>query len=701
MNLRQNPHMKRYLLAGLASFVLYIFLHFANVDTNLNYQILNSHLNVSVNGIEAASIGVSETSFSEIVWDLTPNHVLPSPFKPEIISVSANGTELCNRACGKSVNFSVPVSNLNIVLRNGFYAHFTIQTNGTSVFMSNFRPFRDRDIEIYRSNIENDSDYSSHWRSFHFSLIDNVLWFLQIFSGSLPFFSICLFVIAFIPAAVVPKNNQKISFPLISTLAIIFCSIFFYLAFVNTTYVERVPHSPDSVAYVWASKYLAAGKLFTAPLLPAFNYLGDPPGTKHSTILWPIGHPLILAIGTFFHATWVIPPIIGTLLLICILIIMLKFSRPIVAIATMLILFLSPFFQMHAVTFMSHNTAALFVAIIILFFVSLFYENENITLSVIAGISLGFLAQTRLYTAVAVTFSLLILSMFKVKTLRQNHQIKPFLLYVISSVVTTAAFLLVNKISYGSYFDTPYRLLNQTKTIFGGSPYNLLHGLDDAISYFMVLRLVILPSLPTVFMVLMCLAALNRRMRLINVFCAVSIFLIFLIDLTFDDVWGLFYGPRFWYEMVPFIFVLIGSSMDFIYQQFSWRRLNLTIITAIFLVIAYRSVAGWSMGLFPLWKNMFFTTPNNIQELKHFNFTDARLITKAESLKLNNALIFVKSCGGNWWCYGGVFHQNTINFDGNIVWAMDLGDKNIDLIKSYPGRKTYYADYNENSIVPF
>ena len=86
--------------------------------------------------------------------------------------------------------------------------------------------------------------------------------------------------------------------------------------------------------------------------------------------------------------------------------------------------------------------------------------------------------------------------------------------------------------------------------------------------------------------------------------------------------------------------------------------------------------------------------------MKFFNDVDNRLIENTKRNNIKNALIFVK-LDNSWQPYGTVLHENTPDYNGNIVWAQDLKEKNIDLIRKYPGRKVFIADYYKNEIVPY
>lgn len=258
--------------------------------------------------------------------------------------------------------------------------------------------------------------------------------------------------------------------------------------------------------------------------------------------------------------------------------------------------------------------------------------------------------------------------------------------------------LMANKTIYGDIIKTPYNLLSVSKTIWGGSGYGLDHGLTDGLSNLLYLRIMYFPATPLLFSLILITSLLSSS-RGILLFSWIGIILTVFLTATYDDVFGLFYGPRFWYEILPFLMVLTGISLNWFINMFG-KKSGYLFTFILLIYVAHRSIVGWTIGEKPILSNLIYFTPNTIKELRGINYIDARLIKKAKTMQLQNALIFVKE-GSGWWCYGSVLSQNTVNFDGNIVWAQDLGDeKNQLLIQNYPERSFYFADYDLNNITP-
>jgi hypothetical protein len=88
---------------------------------------------------------------------------------------------------------------------------------------------------------------------------------------------------------------------------------------------------------------------------------------------------------------------------------------------------------------------------------------------------------------------------------------------------------------------------------------------------------------------------------------------------------------------------------------------------------------------------------------------DNRLVELADEMDLRNALVLLQPCGESvihapraiLGCYGTVFVENSVDFNGNVVWARYAPELNGRVIEAYPGRDVYVATWDPVSIVPF
>ncbi len=132
---------------------------------------------------------------------------------------------------------------------------------------------------------------------------------------------------------------------------------------------------------------------------------------------------------------------------------------------------------------------------------------------------------------------------------------------------------------------------------------------------------------------------------------------------------GLMYGPRYWYEAVPFLMLLAARGLTLLQDRVAhWAHLigrragfggspvatSGVLTYGLLLVLLGISVHGWMLG------KHFDTPPNDyaprtISELKGFNGANDRLLRQIDDMDLHNALILVKSCptgSATVWCSG-------------------------------------------------
>lgn len=648
------------------------------------------------------------------------NLPLPNPFVSQLKSVKffnqkgevARGIDQ-NIKLPRQINFSLSnleVYSVEIKLDKCLFAEIKFNQTDNHYYRLIYEPFRERIFEV--GYVENGiyQRKNGDWRRLSLSIFTSIKYLLYVILLPFPYFLAAMTAFAFLGELKRININSKTNFslnflkswskvlPVIykPAVVLIFVSIFSYLVWVNITYVEKIPHDPDSVSYLWAGKYLAAGKLWLPP--PSDFFKGHWLFNNRWVIIHPYGHPLALAAGVLLGAPWIIPPLLGTLFLVLLYLFLKEVFGRRIALPTTLIAFFSPEFQMHAVNFMSHNTAIFYLMFLLNFLHKLSLRKASYFHCLLGSACLILLFQTR--PLAAVSAAIVSLVFFLILLLKRRIEFKKVLLFATSLLLLFVGVLYLNKLIYGHPINTPYNLISQSKFIWGGSGLTLAHGLVDSLSYLLTLRLIILPGLPTLFTLLILISLFNKNARWLTCLCLANVFLILIGTAAYDDPWGLFLGVRFWHEMLPFLFILIAIGLDLINKSFKKPIIGLGITAIIVILIGSKSINGWVFGKQKTWENLIYFTPTTINELKGFNFTNARLIKEAQRQNLHKALIFVESTD-DWWSYGSVSNENSINFDSDIVWARDLGPKNQELINFYPGRKVFIADYDKKIIEPF
>jgi len=640
------------------------------------------------------------------------NHNLPKPlsFKPELLELKFLDSTGKVVYQAKSLKVQLP-PNANAViaeikLKNCLFAQTNFNRVTNSYYSFLYRPFRERDTDL--AYIQNGKYIKEdhQWRNLSLPIFTTVKYILKVIFFPFPYLILAIFL--YIAAKksdlisrlnkIIPKLNekQKLKIKCFTKIAIpaILVLFFLYFIWIEIKYVEKIPHDPDSVDYLWAAKYLATGRLWLH--IPSAFFKAHWEMNNHWISLYNYGHSVILGIGALFGISWTIPPLVGTIFLFLLYIFLKNLTGKTVAFTAVLITFFSPQFQMHAVNFMSHNSAIFLVAFLFYALLKIYRKETNKFVSFLGGLSYCLLFQTRPLTA-AMIAPIIILFIF-IFIAKKKNKPSNYLFLALGFVLSLLIFFYINYLTYGSVIKTAHNQFNLTKFTWTKSGKTINHGLVDSLSYLLVLRLLIFPGLPNLFTLLIILSIFNKKFWWLTAACLICIFLITLGTATYDDLWGIFLGTRFWHEMLPFVFVLIAVSFDLIVQKF--KKIGQVTIIVIFVIVAARGIDGWILGKKKLWENMIYFTPNNISELKGFNYTDARLIKEAKKQNIHQAIIFVKDCGGNWWCYGSVADENSVDLNGDIIWVHDLGPKNKELTAQYPQRKYFIADYNNGTIVP-
>ncbi|HLF79502.1 MAG TPA: glycosyltransferase family 39 protein, partial [Dehalococcoidia bacterium] len=152
-------------------------------------------------------------------------------------------------------------------------------------------------------------------------------------------------------------------------LSIAATGVTFYLM---REYYGDIPHLPDEVAYLFQAKLLASGRVMgeIPPVKEAF-YFYAPTFLYERGDQWaafyPFGHPLALAAGTLLGAVKLVPPLVGAGCIICLYAIGRRFYDVRTGLLAAVLLATSPFFLMQSSNFMSHNTAALYILLSLVF----------------------------------------------------------------------------------------------------------------------------------------------------------------------------------------------------------------------------------------------------------------------------------------------------------------------------------------------
>jgi len=379
----------------------------------------------------------------------------------------------------------------------------------------------------------------------------------------------------------------------------------------------------------------------------------------------------------------------------------------------------SPFFIMQASGYMSHNTGVFYILASLY---CLLRKDRPQVFGVAGGLFFGLGANTRPLNmaALALPFGLLLLlPLLQRREEGRGPALRRAAAFMGGGLVMLAAMLAYNAAVTGDLLKSPYA--NDTAEPLGfTNGYTFDIGLRNQQAQVMALGLVIngLPgdlSLGLLFLPFL-LGSRNRRDYFLLACAALPISAYLLYRYS-----GVYTGPRYWYETLPFLMLLSARGLElagaflagfasaFLRQLAPSGRGPLVhasagaavaCVTAVLIVAA--GGGSWLLG----WHSLEDAAeiPTRVEELEPLFEVDDRLADLADRTPLDNALVLVKPCGFfvSIHCYGSVFIRNDVDFDGDVVWARYVEGRNQEIIRAFPGRKVYVANWDgEASIEPY
>lgn len=505
-------------------------------------------------------------------------------------------------------------------------------------------------------------------------------------------------------------------------MAVVVAGALVLLWYINYIVADAMPHVPDSVAYIFQAKIFASFHVTAdPPPVPASFAFFRPPFLHIVDGRWftqyPFGHPLFLAIGERLGAVWLVPPVLGAASLFLIYRLGAHVYGASIGLLAALLFFFSPFFQMTASNFMSHNTAV-FVLLMCLFLLA--RPSKRRTLSMfVAGIFVGLLFNMRPLVATAFIPVLGVFMAYELWRAGEERAkvFKEDLAFAWGGAVMLLAYFAYNHATTGSFTDSPQTLtFGETSDWVGfGGRHTVTAGLQNQ-QVLLSLMLLVADGWPAAigFLFAGLPFILGTRNRW-DYFLGASFLSLAAANIFYTNA-AVMHGPRFWYETMPFLMLLTarGAVMlkdrasaagDWLAARLGWRPhasgAGITGLAVLGIVagLTASSAHGWMLEQRDLWSRIDFM-PQRISMLEGFNSTDRRLLDTADEMNLDNALVFVVPCRP-WWCYGSVFWTNSPGLNGDIVWAQQTESQaDLDLLKYYADRDLYLADYADGSIRP-
>ncbi|KPJ60386.1 MAG: hypothetical protein AMJ42_01475 [Deltaproteobacteria bacterium DG_8] len=457
--------------------------------------------------------------------------------------------------------------------------------------------------------------------------------------------------------------------------------------------LDHIPHVQDSIAQLFQAKIFKIGKLY-APLPPHkefFDYNHIINDVKWYSQYLP-GHSFILMLGLFLGVPWLIGPLLGTFSLFTFYLVTKNIYRDhrITYLSSSLFL-LSPFFLFMSSSYMNHSSTMFFILVFLYFYLRVFSSDSSIH-ALISGLSLGYAINIRPLTSVAIGIPFicnLLICAYK----KREIKIKKVFIFFIGISLMVILLLLYNYLTNGNPLLFGYQKKYQTLGFLGSAQFGPVHTLQGGVintsnNLIGLNRYLFewpIPSLIFIFMLFYTPLSKNRwdyLFLLSSITLIMCCFFYFYQDLCF--------GPRFYYSLTPFMIILtvrgfLGIPNWLEKKRFNKRKAEASL--SLFLLFFFLYTFSFSLpSLIKKYSNDYWWVTDNIQKT-----------VKKEGII--NAIVFIDCwhppdiTKPNLLYYGSGFQFNSPDLKDEVIYALDLKDRNSELMKEFPNRLYYFCNF--------
>ena len=329
---------------------------------------------------------------------------------------------------------------------------------------------------------------------------------------------------------------------------------------------DGLPHVADEAAYLFQSRILASGRthLDTPPVPDAFSFSYTPFIIDYDgrwASFYTFGHPLTLVPGSIVGLPWLIPGLVAAASALMLFAIGKRmFNAPTGVLAAALFA-TSPFALMQAGSWMSHNTAGMYLLATILALIS--FKDRPLVSGALAGMAFGMFFNTRPLSGIVLTVPL---GMWMLSAMipadQRLPQVKRIAGFAGGALALFGAYLLYNWSITGSPFENGYQAGGDLGEAlgFGGA-----HSVSDGINL-VVFNLTALAEtlngwpgyIGLAFVLVPFVAGRARAFEWFLIAGAVA----FIASSTLFNSTGHVFGPRYVYEALPLLLLLTARGFD-------------------------------------------------------------------------------------------------------------------------------------------
>jgi hypothetical protein len=415
------------------------------------------------------------------------------------------------------------------------------------------------------------------------------------------------------------------------------------------------------------------------------------------------GFPVLLLIGLLFKTPWLVNPAFAFMTVVLLFFLGKEIYDKSLGVLAAVLGSVSIWFLLLSATMMAHTTSMFFNALFLLCFFKSTRDPKPIY-SLTASLSLGMAFLIRPGSAAFFALPYLIyIAFLAIKDFRLRG--KATALFAMGGAFFLGLLLLYNQLTNGNPFKMGY-------IVHHGESYAVIFGRPATLDYdFTPLRAIdqiwmnirAINSdlfgwpIPAFLALVPLLWAARTRPREVKKDLALICGLLSIV-VGFTFFWGayVYLGARMLFDAFPILILLsakgIRESIPLFAVLFKTSSLASVRRTAAIVLIGF-SLYGFFIR-FPRWAWPSDTEYYYMRYDSNMAGSSTALHKGVKALGLHHAVIILKyiytplrGIPTGWWSSG--FAENTPSLDGDIIYAVDAGEKNAELFKSFPDRRFY------------
>jgi 4-amino-4-deoxy-L-arabinose transferase-like glycosyltransferase len=352
-----------------------------------------------------------------------------------------------------------------------------------------------------------------------------------------------------------------------------------------------------------------------------------------------------------------------------------------VAFLGMIAIAFTPFFLLNNASYFSHTTALFMIALFLYSFLRWKDHPERGLWATISALALGFGLGTRYLTMAAICGPFLLFELIEILS-KRKYWSRTHTIFAVTTAIMLGLNLFYNYLITGGFFEAPNHYHHSWERLGFHSNHTALEALRDVVARFVFLMDWIPPILVVAYFFV--LVRLRKYHHLSTPFKIGFIYLPFAY-LFYYSWGGNQYGPRYYFEGLPFLAIAVVGMLES-----SWRNSSLRIRKFVIGVCLAAMIGNvYSLAKYSL----FFNAASSQRKA---------LYSVAEETVEKPAIVFIRGFLGDTLVMSqedAVRNHPDLNSD--IIYAHHLGTRNEELVSKHPERTAYLGWFDRQQKKPF